>query len=237
MLHGFLSSSRRFIVISWRLLWWAQQGLTWNHLWGKLDFSHAFLKWPTYTSVLSKHILISRFQKAQVKGTCTCLCRWRFVLFFSLLSLDNFRAIVVFLFHWNFITSVKITCEVLNESTFIQAHLSSSRHCLFYFIFSHWPLAEAKINCLVGNANPEIQSSIGSKCAQRNFPTYWHLGGRYNPIWKDKSKSVPWNKAKWKACSLKQGTGLLETTDSDSGKTDIALDVHMAVSKLEKEPR
>lgn len=180
--------------------------------------------------------LISHFQKAQVKGTCTCLCRWRFGVLFHYFHSTTSELLRFFFFHRNFITSVKITCEVLNESTWSPLKFQQTL-CLFYFIFCHWPLAEAKINCLVGNAKPEIQSSIGSKCAQRNFPTYWHLGGRYNPIWKDKSKSVPWNKAKWKACSLKQGTGLLETTDSDSGKTDIALDVHMAVSKLEKQPR
>lgn len=142
--QGFLSSSSRFIVISWRLLWWAQQGLTWNPLWSKRDFSHAFLKWSTSSLVLSKHILISHFQKAQVKDTCTCLCRWRFWVLFhfvSLLSLDSFRAIAVFFFHRNFITSVKITCEVLNKST--QSPTSSTRHCVYFIYLFIFPIGSS----------------------------------------------------------------------------------------------
>ncbi len=130
MLQGFLSISRWFIVISWRLLWRAQQGLTWSNLWGKLDFSHAFLKWPTYTSVLSKHILVSHFQKAQVEGTCTCLCKLRFGVLFYFHS-TNSELLRFFFFLRNFICSVKIACEVLNEST--QSPFMF-HHCVYFIL-------------------------------------------------------------------------------------------------------
>lgn len=126
----------------------------------------------------------SRKLRWKVHVHCAMLVKmkiiWVFCFITSTLQLQNYCRFLFF--HRNFITSVKITCEVLNESTqsLLMFHQTL---CLFYF-FSHWLLTEAKINCLVGNAYTEIQGSIDLKCAQRNFPTYWRLGGRYNPCMK-----------------------------------------------------
>lgn len=117
--------------------------------------------------------------KVHVLYTAPCLWRWRLfeVLFHCL---NNFRATAGFFFHnlcENYLWGLEwIDTEPINVPPDI----------VLILFFPHWLLTEAKINCLVGNANTEIQGSIDLKCAQRNFPRYWHHGGRYNPcLWRD----------------------------------------------------